>query len=179
MIENHDAKNTRFRCWCQDQNFVVDVVSKEKRSRMMSGIKGKNTKPERQIARMLHASGLRYRLHRKDLPAKPDLVFPKYRAVVLVHGCFWHGHDCHLFKMPQTRTEFWRTKISSNQVRDKQQIEQLIDDGWRVMVVWECAIKGKARLEESALAEAMADWIKRGDKYVEFQGTKTCTDSQD
>jgi len=81
--------------------------------------------------------------------------------------------------MPQTRTEFWRTKISSNQVRDKQQIEQLIDDGWRVMVVWECAIKGKARLDESALAEAMVDWIKRGDKYVEFQGSKTCTNSQD
>ena len=158
---------------------MVDVVSKEKRSWMMSGIKGKNTKPERQIARMLHASGLRYRLHSKDLPAKPDLVFPKYRAVVLVHGCFWHWHDCHLFKMPQTRTEFWRTKISSNQVRDKQQIEQLIDDGWRVMVVWECAIKGKARLDESALAEAMVDWIKRGDKYVEFEGSKTRTDSQD
>lgn len=157
---------------------MVDIVSKEKRSWMMSGIRGKNTKPERHIARILHASGLRYRLHRKDLPAKPDLVFPKYRAAVLVHGCFWHGHDCHLFKMPKTRARFWRIKIRSNKARDKQQIEQLTADGWRVMVVWECAIKGKARLAEPGLAGDMADWIRNGAKYAEFQGSKTSTDSQ-
>ena len=91
-----------------------DVVDSATRSRMMSGIKGKNTKPELMVRSGLHRLGYRFRLHRKDLPGKPDLVFAKHRAVIFVHGCFWHYHDCHLFKMPSTRREFWETKIGRN-----------------------------------------------------------------
>ena len=151
---------------------MVDVVTQQKRSQMMSGIKGKGTQPEREIGRILHACGLRYRLHRTDLPGKPDLVFPRHKAVVLVHGCFWHGHNCHLFKMPQTRTHFWRDKIQRNRVRDRSQLDQLIDRSWRVMIVWECALKGRERLPRSELASEMADWIRAGNEFAEIQGPR-------
>lgn len=90
---------------------MADVVTPEKRSKMMSGIQGKNTKPELTIRKGLHALGFRYRLHGKTLPGKPDLVFPKYKAVIFIHGCFWHAHHCHLFKWPSTRVDFWQEKI--------------------------------------------------------------------
>ena len=93
---------------------MADVVDRKTRSRMMSGIRGKNTRPELLIRKGLHARGFRFRLHDKRLPGKPDLVLPKYSAVIFVHGCFWHGHDCHLFKWPQSRREFWRKKITRN-----------------------------------------------------------------
>jgi DNA mismatch endonuclease, patch repair protein len=97
---------------------MADIVPKAKRSEMMAGIRGKNTRPEMLVRRALHAHGYRFRLHRKDLPGKPDIVLPKYRAVIFVHGCFWHGHDCHLFKWPKTREDFWIQKIKNNQERD-------------------------------------------------------------
>ena len=149
---------------------MVDVVSKEKRSRMMSGIRGKNTKPERQIARMLHASGLRYRLHRKDLPAKPDLVFPKYRAAVLVHGCFWHGHDCHLFRLPSTRPDFWQTKIEANRKRDAATERALVELGWRLGIVWECAMKGKSAQPAGEFLCQCAEWLGSSLPRLEVRG---------
>jgi len=136
---------------------MADVVDKATRSRMMSGIKGKNTKPELRIRKALHAMGLRYRLHVPHLAGKPDLVFPRYKAAIFVHGCFWHGHDCRYFKIPSTRTEFWLNKIGSNRLRDERQIAMLADQGWRVKVVWECATRDNAAFDE--LVVALHDWI--------------------
>ena len=117
---------------------MVDIVDKETRSRMMSGIRGKNTKPEIIVRKALHAAGYRFRLHCKDLPGKPDIVLPKYRTVIFVHGCFWHGHMCKKFKWPKTRQKFWREKIEGNIERDKKAIAELEKLGWRVKVIWEC-----------------------------------------
>jgi DNA mismatch endonuclease (patch repair protein) len=124
---------------------VTDVLTREQRWLNMSRIRGKDTKPELQLRRGLHAAGLRYRLHPPELPGRPDIVFPRHRAVVLVHGCFWHGHDCHLFRMPATRSEFWNTKITRNQERDQRTVRALMHAGWRVLTVWECAVKGPGR----------------------------------
>lgn len=111
----------------------------------MAGIGPANTKPEMIIRRGLHALGWRYRLHAKELPGKPDLVFPSRKAVILVQGCFWHGHACHLFRWPGTREEFWRTKIAGNVARDRRVRDQLLALGWRVLEVWECTLKGRER----------------------------------
>ena len=119
----------------------ADRVTPQVRSRMMAGIRGGNTKPELAIRSALHRRGFRFRIHCSDLPGKPDLVFLKYRAVILIHGCFWHGHQCHLFRWPKTREEFWREKIISNMERDQRQFSVLRKDGWRVATIWECALK--------------------------------------
>lgn len=124
---------------------------------MMAGIGPANTKPEMIIRTGLHALGWRYRLHAKGLPGKPDLVFPKCGAVIFVQGCFWHGHDCALFRWPSTREEFWHTKISGNIARDERVRRELMEAGWRVLDVWECTLKGKARLPASdVLAQCIA-----------------------
>lgn len=104
----------------------------------MAGIKGKNTRPEIAVRKALHAAGYRFRLHRKDLPGKPDIVLPKYRTVIFVHGCFWHGHMCKNFKWPKTRPEFWREKIEGNIERDKRAVAELEQLGWNMIVIWEC-----------------------------------------
>lgn len=137
-----------------------DVVDSATRSRMMSGIKGKNTKPELMVRSGLHRLGYRFRLHRKDLPGKPDLVFAKHRAVIFVHGCFWHYHDCHLFKMPSTRREFWETKIGRNRERDREVQAALRAAGWRSLVIWECALKGKGRLEADEVLARAVTWLE-------------------
>ncbi len=124
---------------------MTDVVDAATRSRMMSGIKAKNTKPEMQIRKALFKQGYRYRLHDKHLPGKPDMVLKKYHAVIFIHGCFWHGHDCHLFKWPKTRSAFWKKKINRNREKDKEVITQLKAAGWTIITVWECALKGKGR----------------------------------
>jgi DNA mismatch endonuclease (patch repair protein) len=128
---------------------MVDVVDKATRSRMMSGIQGKNTKPELLVRKYLHGKGLRFRLHAKELPGKPDLVFPKYKAVVFVHGCFWHRHSgCKYATTPSSREHFWANKLSENVARDSYQIATLVGLGWRVFVVWECELReGMARLD--------------------------------
>ena len=114
----------------------------------MAGIRAKDTKPELFIRKALHAKGFRYRLHDRRLPGKPDMSFPKYRAVILVNGCFWHGHDCHLFKWPSTRQEFWRRKITRNRQKDEETRQALKAGGWRVVYdSRECALKGKTRLD--------------------------------
>src|SRR4051794_25268905 len=109
---------------------------------MMSGIRSKDTKPELAIRQALHRDGFRFRLHVNGMPGRPDIVLPKWHAVVQVNGCFWHGHQgCRYFRMPSTRTEFWGAKIADNQRRDAAQLEQLQDLGWRVATIWECAIR--------------------------------------
>ena len=124
---------------------MPDVLTEAQRHYNMSRIRGRDTKPEMVIRRGLHARGLRFRLHRKNLPGRPDLVFPKHRLVIFVNGCFWHGHDCPIFKWPETRQEFWRAKIRKNQERDKSALASLRDQRWRVLIVWECALKGPWR----------------------------------
>jgi len=119
----------------------MDVHSPEQRSYNMSRIKGKNTKPELLVRKWLWLQGYRYRLHRKDLPGNPDIVFPRQRRVVFVHGCFWHKHDCMYFKWPRTNREFWKKKINENVRRDKKNYQALIADGWSYFIVWECEIK--------------------------------------
>ena len=130
----------------------ADVYSPERRSFNMSRIRGRDTKPEMLIRRGLHARGFRFRLHVRDLPGRPDLVFPGRRAVILVHGCFWHGHHCPMFRLPATRADFWKTKIEANRARDARAIEALAAATWRWLTVWECALCGPAR---RALPEAL------------------------
>lgn len=141
---------------------MADVVDAATRSRMMSGIRGKNTKPELMIRKALHARGFRYRIHCKDLPGNPDLCLPKHRAVIFVHGCFWHGHGCHLFKWPRTREEFWRAKIERNQEVDARSMAALANAGWRVATVWECSLKGRRDEVPDELVLELDVWL-RGD----------------
>jgi DNA mismatch endonuclease (patch repair protein) len=149
---------------------MADIVTVEVRSRMMSGIRSKDTLPEMVVRKALHAAGFRYRLHDKRLPGKPDLVFPKYKAAVFVHGCFWHGHDCHLFRLPATRTDFWRTKIAGNVERDRKAAAHLRDSGWHVGTVWECALKGKTRLATEDILRALTSWLLSGCGDLELRG---------
>ena len=139
---------------------MVDVLTTEQRRLNMSRVRGRDTKPEMIVRRGLHARGLRFRLHCKDLPGQPDLVFPKYRTAVFVHGCFWHAHDCPMFKWPQTREEFWREKISKNLERDKRTISRLKDQGWRVLTVWECALKGPGRCPLDDVLQRCEDFMR-------------------
>lgn len=126
----------------------------------MSGIRGRDTKPEFIVRRGLHARGFRFRLHDRRLPGSPDLVLPRYRAVIFVHGCFWHGHDCYLFRLPGTRREFWQAKIEGNVLRDARTEAALLATGWRVMSVWECAFRGRDRLPEGEALDTVAEWLK-------------------
>jgi DNA mismatch endonuclease (patch repair protein) len=119
---------------------MPDVVDKETRSRMMSGIKGKNTKPEMVVRSFLHRQGFRFRLHSKTLPGKPDIVLPKFKTVVFVHGCFWHRHLCQQFVWPKTRMAFWKEKLEGNVARDKRKQRTLRLLGWNVITLWECGI---------------------------------------
>ncbi|WJR78519.1 very short patch repair endonuclease [Bradyrhizobium sp. NP1] len=152
---------------------MADVVSAEVRSRMMAGIRGKNTKPEMIIRRGLHARGFRYLLHDKRLPGKPDLVFPKHRAVIFVHGCFWHGHGCHLFKWPKTRKEFWRKKIERNRMVDAAALAALLGTNWRIGLVWECALKGREAIPADLLTGKISCWLCSQRKCIELRGTVT------
>lgn len=151
---------------------VADIVTQAVRSRMMSGIGGKDTKPELLIRKLLFAKGFRYRLHAKDLPGKPDLVFPCYQAVIFIHGCFWHGHDCHLFKWPKSREEFWKQKITGNRSVDTRSYKMLNEKGWRILTVWECSIKGKTRLNPVILANRIEKWLLSCNKWKEITGRK-------
>lgn len=136
----------------------------------MSGIRGKNTKPELLIRRGLHARGFRYRLHAKNLPGRPDLVFPSYRAVIFVNGCFWHGHQCPIFKWPSSREDFWHTKILGNQERDRRNTEQLLHAGWRILIIWECAMKGPQRQDANSIVNQAASWLRSDSEFTEIRG---------
>ena len=136
----------------------------------MSNIRGKNTKIELAIRSELHNRGFRFRLHDKRIPGKPDIVFPKFKAVVFVHGCFWHGHNCHLFKWPKTREEFWREKIEKNRLRDTRTMQSVVETNWRCMIVWECAIKGRLRLPLARVADEVSEWLLSDVKTAEIRG---------
>jgi DNA mismatch endonuclease (patch repair protein) len=137
---------------------MVDIVDKETRSRMMSGIRGKDTKPEMLLRRALHARGLRYRLHGKDIVNRPDLILAKHRAVIFVHGCFWHRHEgCRCATTPATRPEFWAEKFAANVRRDHAACEALMADGWRMATMWECALRKPNHV--TATCAALVSWL--------------------
>lgn len=156
--------------WCRSRcsvELMADIVDAATRSRMMSGIRGKDTKPEFLVRRGLHARGFRFRLHGSKLPGRPDLVLPKYSAAVLVHGCFWHAHGCSLTKIPQTRPDFWRQKLEGNQARDARQLAELNDMGWRTLVIWECALRGPQDMLSFTL-ESAASWLRSYEASTEI-----------
>jgi DNA mismatch endonuclease (patch repair protein) len=144
---------------------MADIVPPDVRSRMMAGIRGRDTKPEILLRSGLHRLGLRFTL-KSRLPGKPDLVLPKHRTVVFFHGCFWHGHDCPLFKLPTTRSDFWREKISKNRERDGRVLASLLADGWRVAVVRECAIRGAGKRPWETVCGVLTTWIREGQGRV-------------
>ncbi|MEP5764946.1 MAG: very short patch repair endonuclease [Halieaceae bacterium] len=129
------------------------------RSRQMSRIRSKNTRPEILVRKLLHQAGFRFRIHYTKLPGKPDIVLPKYRAVIRVNGCFWHGHDCHIFHWPKTRREFWERKINANVVRDKSYKLVYSKAGWKTLTIWECAVQGKTKLPLQSLMKNIENWI--------------------
>nr|WP_092155674.1 very short patch repair endonuclease [Bosea sp. CRIB-10] len=149
---------------------MPDIVAPHVRSRMMSGIRGKNTKPELLLRKGLHARGFRFRLHDSALPGKPDIVFPVYRAVIFAHGCFWHGHDCHLFRWPKSREKFWHDKINRNKFVDRDTASALSTAGWRRGVVWECALKGKTRIPLIEVIELCENWLRSDAASLEIRG---------
>lgn len=152
---------------------MVDVLTPEQRALNMSRIRGGDTKPELILRRGLHARGLRFRLHRRDLPGRPDLVFPRRRSVIFVHGCFWHGHRCHLFTLPATRVAFWQSKIAANAERDVRAIDALRLTGWRVLIVWECALRGRQRLDLDSVLHTIEQFVRGCEPAVQIRGNET------
>ena len=151
---------------------MTDVVDSVTRSRMMSGIRSKNTKPELVIRKGLHALGFRYRLHPKKILGKPDLWLPKYGAAIFIHGCFWHGHNCSLFKIPGTRQDFWKAKINTNRIRDARVNELLADAGLRRLEIWECAFRGPGRIGLEETLARTAEWLRGEEIGCEIRGTR-------
>lgn len=148
----------------------MDIYSVTQRSNIMANVKSKNTRLELVIRKGLHKLGFRYQLHRKDLPGKPDLVFPKFQAVIFINGCFWHAHNCHIFKWPSSRSEFWKNKIGANRVRDELNIQACITLGWKVLVIWECALKGKTRRNLNEVLHTTANWLLYDNQSAEITG---------
>jgi len=133
----------------------------------MSGIQAKNTRPEMFLRKGLHALGFRFRLHVKDIPGKPDIVFPKHRALIIVQGCFWHGHGCRYCKAPKTNPLFWEEKIRNNKLRDARTLKLQIDTGWRCLVVWECAVRRATKMpEELDIVALSANWLLKDSRLA-------------
>lgn len=138
---------------------MADVHSRDVRSKNMRAIRNQDTAIEQRIALILKDRGFMYRVQDKALAGRPDFVVPAQQAIIFVHGCFWHRHHCYLFKMPATRTEFWTGKINSNVERDRRYVQQLQESGWKVLIIWECALRGKLRLDDDALIERLEEWL--------------------
>ncbi|MBU1628011.1 DNA mismatch endonuclease Vsr [bacterium] len=136
---------------------MVDIFDKKKRSEIMSEISGKNTKPELLIRKVLFSEGYRYRLHRKELPGNPDIVFPGRKKVIFINGCYWHGHNCKKAALPETNKQFWKKKISGNVERDKKNLDKLLKMGWKSFVIWQCEIK----------KSSLGNIIKQAKKFLE------------
>jgi DNA mismatch endonuclease (patch repair protein) len=149
---------------------MADVLTQEQRRLNMSRIRGKNTNPELQVRKLLYAEGYRFRLHRRDLPGSPDIVLPKYHVCIFIHGCFWHGHTCVLFKLPNTRQEFWARKIGGNRNRDAIAVQSLLELGWRVLTIWECAMRGPGRMNHDAFTDDCAAFLKAEERRKELTG---------
>lgn len=144
---------------------MADIVDAKTRSRMMAGIRGKNTTPELRLRKALHGAGFRFRLHSAKLPGRPDIVLPKFRAAIFVHGCFWHRHEsCSNASVPKSNAEFWEDKFARNVERDTANVAGLHAAGWRVAIIWECAIRKRG---EADVAEELAVWLKSGGRDLD------------
>lgn len=151
---------------------MADIVDRKTRSRMMAGIRGKDTKPELLLRRALHGKGLRFRLHDRRLPGRPDIVLPKYKAAIFVHGCFWHRHTgCPYCYMPSSNTEFWKMKFAGTIDRDARHIAALREQGWRVAVVWECALRPK---EADRTGRSIFKWVSGSSTILEIPNGGAC-----
>ena len=148
----------------------MDKVDKKTRSRIMSSVGQKDTGPETLLRHALHKAGLRYRLHDRMLPGSPDLVFPRFGAVIFVHGCYWHSHGCYKSTLPKSRREFWDAKFRANRARDERNLTQLYEGGWRVMTVWECILKGKTSVPVREIAETVKLWLHSSEVIGETPG---------
>lgn len=149
---------------------MADIVDRATRSRMMAAVKGKNTKPEIAIRRALHAMGFRFRLHVRRLPGRPDIVLAKHRAAIFVNGCFWHGHDCPMYRQPADNREFWMKKIDRNRERDERAMSEIRNAGWRVLTIWECAMRGRGRIGMDVVMARAARWIAGSRKAGAIRG---------
>jgi DNA mismatch endonuclease (patch repair protein) len=147
-----------------------DVHDPATRSRNMSAIRAKDTSPEVRVRKLLHTAGFRFRLHKRSLPGSPDLVLAKHRAIIFVHGCFWHGHECKSFRWPKTREDFWRAKIGANTMRDQQSLRALRFEGWRVCLIWECALRGGERISDAELSSVLQRWLRSDSEFLELRG---------
>ena len=147
---------------------MADVHSKAIRSKNMRAIATRDTAIEKRIAPLLTSIGFDWRTQDASLAGKPDFVIDEYRCVIFTHGCFWHRHHCYLFKVPATRTEFWMTKINGNVARDRRDAEQLRAEGWRVLIIWECALRGRLKLTDAALCERIEEWVCDGGDMAEI-----------
>lgn len=163
----HNLVNDRVCAWVLQ---LTDSVTPEKRSDIMSRVGSKDTKPELLIRKGLHSLGFRYRLHAHDLPGKPDLVLPRYKSVIQVNGCFWHGHKCQLCRFPNSNKEYWQGKIARNIERDISNRQSLLDLGWRVLTIWECALNGSAKLELNQVFDLAAAWLRSTIAHCEIKG---------
>lgn len=141
----------------------------------MASVRSKDTSPEMSIRRALHARGFRYRTNVKNLPGKPDIVLPRYRAAIFVHGCFWHAHDCVMFRLPSTRREFWAKKLRRNRERDEHVGKLLAEAGWRLLIVWECAIRGPEKLAFETVIDEIVRWLEQGRVSLEIRGEAPST----
>lgn len=149
---------------------MSDKLNKAARSRVMSSIKNKNTKPELNIRKALFANGIRYGLHNRKLPGCPDLVFSKYKAIIFIHGCFWHNHQCKYGRLPETNHEFWAEKLRGNALRDKRNIKRLKNMGWRVKIIWSCSLKNRIKFDSAQCVEEIIRWLNEEKGISSKQG---------
>ena len=156
---------------------MADSFSPAKRSQIMSSIRDRDTKPELLIRKGLHTKGFRYVLNDRRLPGKPDIVFPRYKSVIFINGCFWHGHSCHLFRWPASNQEYWKPKISRTIERDIGNLRSLRKSGWRVLTIWECAFRGKTRLSIETVIETASKWLVSDLEQIDIKGNGNVNDS--
>lgn len=150
---------------------MTDTLSSEKRSQIMSAIRAADTIPEIYVRKILFREGFRYRLNQKNLPGRPDIVMSKFKTVIFIHGCFWHRHECHLSSIPKSNIDFWNKKFEANEKRDKRITQSLLDLGWNVIIIWECALRGKSKLHEDVFRSKLLSGIKDSStKLLEIAG---------
>ena len=156
---------------------MADVHDKATRSKNMRAIATRDTAIEKRIAALLTGAGFTFVAQDRALPGRPDFTLPDYRCVIFTHGCFWHHHDCYLFKVPATRTAFWLDKIAGNVARDARDRQKLAEEGWRVLIIWECALRGRLRLSDAALTQRLEEWICGAghDAQIDTQGIRELT----
>jgi len=147
---------------------MTDTVDTKTRSRIMSSVRNKSTNIEQAVRKALFAKGFRYKINDKTLPGSPDIVLPKYQAVIFVHGCFWHGHTCQHGSIPKSHQKFWRSKIENNMTRDKENITKLVKLNWRVAVVWECSIRGSSSPSFEKNINSIEAWLKGQSLQIEI-----------